>query len=240
MLQRPRWPASCPFATRNVLLQNPFHTPDEMRHISDLAHVVEGFVLGTAAVVALLQARGVFIAGSRRFAWPGLIAGAGVFLLAYLFVPHHGLSLARTQWDFVLSDPQQRQHVAIAVLTLIGGTCELLMIAGRVHGNAWRVAWPASLVIIGILFLIHPQHGTSEAVSRATLLHRVTGCLFVAAGLTAAAKAFLRLKSAVLAALWPVWLLSAAIVLASYREPDGAFHPSDDHSAVHPDPTKKP
>ena len=223
------------------MLQNPLHSPEEMRQISNLAHLAEGIVLGTAALIALAQARGLFDEGKQRYAWPTLVVAAGVFLLGYLVIPHHGLENARTQWRFVFGDPQQRQHVMISLLVLVGGALELLATAGKLNGRLWHLAWPAALLLVGVLFLIHPQHGTSEAVARATLVHRILGTTLAGAGIIAGANAVRAAHSHALATLWPVALLAASVLLLIYREPSGAYHGSQsEHGMSHPDPSRKP
>lgn len=205
------------------MLQAPLHSPDEMRQISNLVHVTEGIVLGTAAVIALLQANGRFMAGGRRYAWPAIVLLAGVLLLAYLVLPHHGPGRAVEQWRFVLVEPQQQQHVLIAVLVCIGSAVELLVLAGRLRARAWRLVWPAAVALVGWLFIMHPQHGTSDAVGRATLVHRVLGSTLLITAALAAANA-LRVRTArALAVAWPTFLLIAAILLVVYREPEGAY-----------------
>src|SRR2546427_10286977 len=95
---------------------SPLHTPEEMRQISNLAHAMEGIVLGVAAITVIVQALG-WLSGQRlRFLWPGLVVAAGAGLLGYLLIPHHGLAKAGLQYRFVFGDPQQRQHLVIACL----------------------------------------------------------------------------------------------------------------------------
>jgi hypothetical protein len=217
------------------MIQNPLHSPEEMRQISDLAHFVEGLVLGAAALIALIQAHDFLVRGKQRYAWPTLVIVAGVFLLAYLVVPHHGLALARTQWAFVFGDPQQRQHVLISLLVFAGGTSELLTLTGRVSGRVWRLMWPATLVVVGLLFMLHAQHGTTESVMEAVLLHRVLGSTFVVAGILAAANVVRLVRSKALASSWSLALLVAAVLLVAYREPEGAYHENaPGHAGSHP------
>lgn len=77
----------------------PFHTVEEMRGLSNLAHVIEGVVLAAAALLALAEAGGRLRGDRRRIAWPAVVVFAGVVLLFYLLFPHHGLSNARLQWS---------------------------------------------------------------------------------------------------------------------------------------------
>ena len=198
-------------------------------------------MLAVAAAVALAQASGRLTAPRWRFLWPGLLAVAGAGLLAYLIVPHHGLDRARDQWAFVFGDAQQRQHVFIATLFMLGFGAELLVLARRVRAMWWRIAWPAAVAAVGVLFVVHQQHGTSEAVVRATLVHRCLGALLVLAGLLAGADVLRARRSRALAIGWTLALVAAAGMLLAYREPEGAYHGSMDGmdaggGGVHPRP----
>ena len=157
--------------------------------------------------------------------WPILVvvAGAG---LSYLVFPHHGLDKAGLQWRFVFGDPQQRQHLVIATLILIAAVIEILGRAGRVHGQAWMLAWPAALAIVGVMFLVHQQHGTSEAIARATMVHRYLGTSLVVADVLAGTSAMRAQRGGVPGVAWALALLVAAVLLIIYREPTGAYHGS--------------
>jgi hypothetical protein len=212
---------------------SPFHTPQEMQQISNLAHWIEGAVLGAAALIALSQARTqaraepVAPAGRvrARYAWPSLVLIAGVALLAYLLLPHHGLANATQQWGFVFGDPQQRQHVIVAALAIVGGGAELLFRTGHVRSAAWQLVWPAVVIAVGLMFAAHTQHGTDEAVVRAVREHQVLGALLVATGLLRVAELAWGARAHWLAFSWGLTLLGASVVLALYREPEGAYQP---------------
>ena len=152
------------------------------------------------------------------------MAGAG--LLLYLVIPHHGLDKARLQWSFVFGDPQQRQHVIIAMLILVAGVFEILGRAGRLRGRSWMLAWPAAVAVVGILFLVHQQHGTSEAVARAMRVHRYLGTTLVLVGLLAGFDSLRARRGGALGVGWALGLLVAAVLLIIYREPEGAYHGS--------------
>jgi hypothetical protein len=211
-----------------MLIQHPLHSPDEMRQISNLAHALEGVVLGLAAFLALLQTRDGIADGKSRYSWQALVTGAGLLLLGYLLLPHHGFALARAQWDFVLADPQQRQHVAMSVLLLIGGGSALLLAVGMLRRRAWRLAWPLALFAIGALFVLHEQHGTSDAVARATMIHNTLGGSFILGGLSAGGEAMTFRPHRIWSRLWPAALLVAALLLLVHREPGGAY---EDHES---------
>lgn len=209
----------------------PLHTPNEMRSISDLAHSIEGAILGLAALVALVQATGQRGSGGARLIWPGLILTAGIALLGYLLLPHHGLDRARAQWTFIFRDPQQRQHLVLAFLATVGGATELLYRMGRLRGVIWLFVWPAAVAVVGLMFAAHTQHGTEEAVARAVLIHRLLGILLIATGVFKAAETLWVARARWLAFPWTITLLAAAALLVLYREPEGAY--SVEHGVGH-------
>jgi hypothetical protein len=192
------------------------HTPEELRRGSNLGHRVEGLLLAAVGGLALLDNFGFATWASA--AWPILILIAGLLLLVLLY-PTHPLA----DWPAIWRDPQQRQHTIMAAAIALAGATELV----RGSNPALAYVWPAALLIIGILFLTHAQHGTGEAVARAVRQHRVLGTTAIIAGLLRAAE-FVT-GTARFAVLWPLALLVAAAQLILYREPEGAFEPASNH-----------
>lgn len=208
----------------------PLHSPEEMRFLSNLGHWIEGGILGTVAIVALLEALG-YLAGDRsRFLWPGFVLLAGVVLLAYMFL-HHGLGRVGASWRFVTGDPQQRQHFFMAVLLLVAGAAELVHRMPSASGSVWGFVWPGALLVIGILFTVHTQHGTQAAVTWAARVHRYLGLLLIAGGAARAAQVVGVAKVGWLAFAWPLLLLVSAVLLLAYREPKGAYESSSSQHA---------
>lgn len=192
------------------------HTPEEMRRGSNLGHRVEGILLAAVGGLAMLDNLGFATWASA--AWPILILIAGLLLLALLY-PTQPL----TDWPAIWRDPQQRQHTIMAAGIAVAGTAELV----RGSNPTLAYVWPAALLLIGILFLTHPQHGTGEAVARAVRQHRVLGATAIIAGLLRAVE-FVTGRTP-FAVLWPLALLVAAAQLILYREPEGAFEAAGDH-----------
>lgn len=192
------------------------HTPEELRRGSNLGHRVEGILLAAVGVLALLNNLGFATWASA--AWPILILIAGLLLLVLLY-PTHPLA----DWPAIWRDPQQRQHTIMAAALAVAGASKL------VRGNhpALAYVWPAALLILGILFLTHPQHGTGEAVEKAVLRHRILGITAIMAGLLRVAEVVS--GSTISAILWPLVLLVAAAQLILYREPEGAFEAAGGH-----------
>jgi len=192
------------------------HTPEEMRRGSNLGHRLEGLLLTAVGVIALLGNLG--LAAWASTAWPILILIAGLLLLVLLY-PTHPL----TDWPAIWRDPQQRQHTIMAAAIALAGASESV----RGSNPALAYVWPAALLMIGVLFLTHPQHGTGEAVVRAVRQHRVLGTTAIIAGLLRAAE--FGTGTTLFAVLWPLALLGAAAQLLLYREPEGAFEAGGGH-----------
>lgn len=197
------------------------HTAEEKRRLSDLGHRVEGFLLAAVAILALLHAAGFAWAAT---AWASLILVAGALLLLLIY-PRHPLA----DWPAIWRDPQQRQHTIMAAAVFLAGLAELA--AGQNPSSVWRYVWPGVMLLIGLLFLTHAQHGTGAAVARAVRQHRTLGLTAIVAGLLRVVE--VASDSGVLAFLWPIALLAAAGQLLRYHEPEGAFESEHGHDG-HP------
>lgn len=81
--------------------------------------------------------------------------------------------------------------------------------------------WPVVAIIIGILFWLHEQHGTGDAVSKAVWQHRILGITIVIAGLLRLGEVIT--AASLLAILWPLALSTASAQWLLYREPEGAY-----------------
>ena len=192
------------------------HTPEEMRQLSNLGHIVEGALFAVVGPLALLGNLGVFTGVS--LAWPILVLIAGIVLL-FLLYPLHPMS----EWGLIWRDAQQRQHTIIAAAVAIAGVTELL----SSRTPALNYVWPAAIILTGGLFLFHAQHGTSEAAARAVRQHRALGITLILAGLLN----FVEITNGtrLAAILWPIVLLIAAVQLLLYREPEGAYEGGAEH-----------
>lgn len=209
-------------------------TPEHLRESSNLAHTVEGALLLAAATIAVTQALGRFRGGWREQLWPALLMGAGMFLLVYL-PSHHGIDAVPSVLRYAAGDAQQRQHFLLAALALVGGGGAFLARRARRRARSGAVqdaAFSIALVAIGLVFLLHPQHGTTDAVSRARVLHLIIGSLFLTTG-AMHLWSTLRPASRALALAWPVMLALTGASLLFYREPPGAYAPQDAHGAAH-------
>jgi hypothetical protein len=192
------------------------HTPEEMRRLSNLAHIIEGVLIAIVGLLALLGNVSTFQWAST--AWPLLILIAGIVLL-FLLYPLHPMS----EWGLIWRDAQQRQHTIIAIAIAIAGGAELLSSTIPILSYVW----PTAIILTGGLFFFHAQHGTSEAAARAVLQHRFLGSTLIVAGLLNLIEIISGSRFA--AILWPIVLLLAAVQLLLYREPVGAYEVGAEH-----------
>ncbi len=186
------------------------HTPEEMRQLSNLGHIVEGALFAIVGLLALLGNLGVFTWVS--LAWPILVLISGIVLLFLLYALH-----PMSEWGLIWRDAQQREHTIIAAAVAIAGVAELL----SSDTPALSYVWPAAIILTGGLFLFHAQHGTSEAAAKAVRQHRALGITLIVAGLLNFVEIVNGARFA--AIMWPIVLLIAAVQLLLYREPEGAY-----------------
>lgn len=198
----------------------PFHTPEELRLLSNIGHTVEGLLLGTVALIAFAQAIGFFPTTRMRYLWPGVLVLAGLFLPSFVFI-HPTLEIMIAHVRIILADQQQQQHLVMALLLLLSGISEVLAI--RRHAPRFHRLRPAALFVTGVLFIIHPQHGSGEAVHMATSIHRWLGSMSIASGISRAIEVRAAADARWSRIAWPLFLLVTAIFLLIYREPPGAF-----------------
>lgn len=205
------------------------HPPEFLRRASTIAHRVLGGLAGVAGVLALGQG----ISGNSRALhvwWSGTITVLGLLFVLFLLF-HHGLRLLPAWLADLSEDPQQRQHLTMGLLIVAGGFAEFVRAQGWTTSAIAGYVWPLALVIIGILFVRHPQHGTEAALTRSVRFHRNLGLTLILAGLLAGGSV---LRPAGIAmTLWPVVLIVGALLLVSYREPEGAWEDTAPGHASH-------
>ena len=189
------------------------------RRLSNVGHWAEGGLFAAVGLIALLQALG-WTGGAARYASPVLLILAGVFLPVLLFGHSHGTAGHSRE---IARDPQQRQHLVMAALILVAGIAELALAAGWLAMRPVIYVWPAALVVIGIMFMLHTQHGDHAAMARAVRFHRLLGAAIVLAGGASAAQRAAGDLTGALAFAAPLLLLVVAGLLVTYREPSGAY-----------------
>jgi hypothetical protein len=115
-------------------------------------------------------------------------------------------------------------------LIFIGGVAELLISLKKVEGKLWQFVWPGALVIIGYMFLTHPQHGTEEARAYSLMFHTILGTVIVHAGLLRAAAVLWSQKYTWVTFGWILFLFITSVMLIIYNEPEGAYQMNQEHN----------
>lgn len=187
---------------------------------ANLAHWVLGaLVFAQVGVWALFAFEALRPARALRLGG-ALQALMGLYLLLWLFVfvaPRHAFS--RALWRFTVGDVTQLQHLAMALLLLAAGGLDALHSTGRAHGAAVHVLWALNSLLIGALFLLHPQRSPGNAVR-----HQLLGLALASSALLFLASRLGGLSPAPGAAVdWGLvtagFCYSAAgVVLLSFRE----------------------
>lgn len=178
------------------------------------------------ALLALLQAFGYAQSKGMQYIWPGLILAAGVFLPVFILL-QRGIGGIGTTWNLVIRDPQQREHFVMAVLLLAAGLAEVLLRTRQSRAAAWKFVSPIALAIIGVMFFVHTEYGTPEAIAEAARKHAYMGFAILLAGLFKAAEILWIKRLVWLAFPWIAMLLVAALLLITYREPPGAYRATE-------------
>jgi len=191
---------------------------------SNLAHQVVGVLLGAVGISAGLEFFGV-VSGIWLYAWPVLLLVVGLFVPLFIWAVarRHHVRLAQ-----VLADPQQRQHFILSGVIFGGGLAETLRVAGVLPGLL-GYAWPLALILIGLGFVTHTQHGTSEAMASAVRAHRLLGGTAILAGLARGLQVGLGDRAGVVGLRWIVLILLTALQFLIYHEPEGAYATGDSH-----------
>lgn len=202
------------------------HSVEEMQRLSNLGHRIEGVLLIIVALIALGEAAGIV---KKKLLWPSVLVVAGLFLIGFLLL-HHGLTQLKLVWNLITSDPQQRQHLVMAVLLTIAGGSEIVY---RTKGyNIFRYVWPVIICAIGIMFLLHEQHGSSAAVEWAQTIHKYLGLLMILVAIFIVVGIVLEKKYRWTRYAWPLLLMATSIFLFIYKEPRGAYDKPNAHKQM--------
>lgn len=191
------------------------HTPEEIVMLSNAAHIAEGILLLVLAGILTAQAFGKLQKSWQRYLLPGIGLLASLTLGGFLFFDHAG-ELVKA-WRAINADMQQKQHLYMGTLIGLGSVAEFFAIKRKL--KLLHLAFPVAVAIIGILFLVHPQHGTTELAERALLIHRIVGSALIAGALAKAVSVFYpKLQKVLLLITALAFAVSGGLFIA-YREP---------------------
>lgn len=193
-------------------------TPEQLRAASNLAHWSEGTLLLLAGLFAVAQESGWI---KSRYQWWALAVLAAGILLPVFIVLSAGPANAAEQMRLAVRDEQQIQHLAVAVLMVMGSMAELRAHTFRL--DIGTLLWPTALATIGLLLMVHTEYGTPAAIAEAVRLHRYQGAAFFTAGVFRYWQVLARDGRPVSRYAWIVAVLVGSGLLIAYREPVGAY-----------------
>jgi hypothetical protein len=127
------------------------------------------------------------------------------------------------------ADPLQNQHQLIGLIVGLGATIELTRRWLQAGSEGWKLAWPLTVIVVGIAFLVHEQ-GTVEAL----VTHWALAGSLVLSGLTELAALVGREQGTALFLLATFIFAGAAFQLIFYRERPGAHGAHGGNSSQSP------
>lgn len=204
------------------------HSPEELLFLSSLGHWIAGYIFLGVSILALLQMRGFY--KTRKYLWQSLIVIAGLIFIPYTFL-HHSLNEFGTVLQVVLLDPQQKQHIIMFILLFIAGLSELLLSINKIKGNIWRFVFPGVLLIISLMFLFHPQHGTKEALAYSIPFHVALGIVIMLTSISKCLEVLWASRYRFVAYFWIFFLFMTAILLITFNEPEGTYETDKIHES---------
>jgi hypothetical protein len=164
---------------------------------------------------------------ARANAWSAAtLIFMGVYLILWtqlLVAPDVDAALRGDAVAYSIHDVLQVQHIAIAFLLLACGGIDAAVARGAVHTTHWHSLWGLNMNIIGLLFLVHPQHSwlaTTQHIWLGTMLS-IGAQLFATSKRLAMPDSFSEDPYAPLAGMC---FFVAAIILCSFRERVEAVH----------------
>jgi len=138
----------------------------------------------------------------RRYLWPGLAFGMGVFLWPVMAL-------------YTNSAIHMYAHGAWAQVLMLAGGAELGLVRGRLHSRWWRLTWPLAFAVTGTAFLVHEQNAWWFA--RSAFLHHLLGWTFLLGAIVPLALVW-KPQSAVLRASFALTIVVISVMLFSDRD----------------------
>jgi hypothetical protein len=171
-----------------------------------LIHQIAGAILALFAALLLARELGFIRAGWPRFVLPTSLVVLGLFLVLDPIVFHGG--------DF---GPEGRQHQLQGGLLLGVAVIELGRARGRLIHRLWGAPLPAGIILVGLMFTLHAQHGGGD-MQLQVVQHRITGVTLMLAGLIQSLDNLKLTRNRWAATGWLVLLFAVCIQLFLYSE----------------------
>jgi len=101
---------------------NPLNSPEDLRLLSNIGHWVAGGIFSIIVLFTIAKVQGYLRSKKGQYILPWfLFISSSLALVAFLPF-HHGLNNFEAVWNYLILDPQQRQHFIMLCLFVIAGT----------------------------------------------------------------------------------------------------------------------
>lgn len=172
----------------------------------ETVHKLAGALILVSAALLLAKEAALLPQRAAGFILPAAVIGMGLFLVLDPIVFHGG--------DF---GAEGRQHQVQGAIAIGVGLVEVLRALGKLQDRVSGVLLPAAIVLVGLLFVLHSQHGGGDMRSQ-LVQHRILGSTLMLAGLVLGADR-LRLARGNWASVgWLLLLLVVSIEFFLYVE----------------------
>jgi hypothetical protein len=177
---------------------------------SEQVHWIGGAATVVVAVSLLLREAG--IVSNRRLDW-----------LLPVFLALYGMESFVDPWVHGTAIPahygsESSQHVIQGSAMLAAGIVEALILYGALNSRGWLAALPAALVVLGLVFLFHAEHGASVPPLVIQVQHRAFALTLLVAAATRALLLLPGQGAKTLASGWLILLLLFGLELLTYTE----------------------
>jgi hypothetical protein len=173
----------------------------------ELVHKLFSVALLAVVLPALLHAMEVI-----HGRWPSYLIPAALLLVGGMLildpVLFHG-------GDF---GAEGFQHQVQGVALAAAGVVESLRARGTLRGRSFAFLLPLIVIAVGVLFVVHSQHGSGAGAACQLVQHRFLGTTVIGAGLVKLAAAAGRTRGNWADVGWLLLLVLTAVQLALYSE----------------------
>ncbi len=171
-----------------------------------VVHQIAGAGLAAFALLLLAKAIGLVSGDWPRYILPVSLLVLGLFLVLDPIVFHGG--------DF---GAEGTQHQIQGGLMIAVAAVELARARKRLTHRAWGALLPIAIIAVGVMFMLHSQHGGGDMLLQITQ-HRILGATLILTGLVQAIDSLALARGNWAAAGWPLLVLAVSLQLFLYVE----------------------
>ncbi len=191
----------------------------------ETVHKLAGALIVIFVAVALSKEMGRWRGAWQQYILPVGAMSVGLFLVLDPIVFHGG--------DF---GAEGRQHQLQGGLFLAVGAIELARCRGKLKRRAFGAVLPLAIVVVGMLFIVHTQHGGGDMALQ-MVQHRILGTTLILTGVVKGLDGLGSAKGNWAAVGWLLLLLAVALQLFLYvegvNEAHGGSAPKDRAHGAH-------